>query len=153
MSAKSKYTLVARLRIAVLTIGILLIGYMMYSNHEIRIEHVLLLIIFSACLILLSTLTVEIKADVLEIRFGIGVIREKFPLKNIKSCQPTKNSWFFGRGIRRMKNGCIYNVAGRSVIELQMKDGNIYRIGSDRPEELSEAIMRAVKSKTAVASK
>jgi hypothetical protein len=49
------------------------------------------LIILGVCLVLFATLTVVIEEDVLEVRFGPGVIRKKFLLKDIESCQIVKN--------------------------------------------------------------
>jgi hypothetical protein len=49
------------------------------------------LIILRVCLVLFATLTVVIEKDVLEVRFGPGVIRKKFLLKDIESCQIVKN--------------------------------------------------------------
>jgi hypothetical protein len=98
------------------------------------------LVFIAICLALFATLTVVIEGDVLEIRFGPGVIRKKFPLKDIESCQVVKNPWYYGWGIRMTPHGWLYNVSGFSAVEIKMKTGKKYRIGTDVPSELEQAI-------------
>ena len=38
----------------------------------------------------------------------------------------------------------IYNVSGFDAIELTMKNGKIYRIGTDEPEKLEAAIKQVI---------
>jgi len=49
------------------------------------------------------------------------------------------------RGIRWMWPGWLYNVSGTDAVELKMKNGKRYRIGTDVPGELAEAIRQAIK--------
>lgn len=102
------------------------------------------LVLFSICLALFATLTVMISEDILEIRFGPGIIRKKFSLKEIESCQVVKNPWYYGWGIRMTPHGWLYNVSGLSAIEITMKDGKKYRIGTDVPQDLAQAIQVAI---------
>ncbi len=106
------------------------------------------LILLGICLLLFKTLTVQIAGDVLEIRFGPGVIRKKLSLKEIESCRMVKNHWYYGWGIRRTPHGWLYNVSGLCAVELQMKDGKKYRIGTDEPEALAEVIGCEVNQKS-----
>ncbi len=41
--------------------------------------------------------------------------------------------------------GWLYNVSGTDAVELKMKNGKRYRIGTDVPGELAEAIRQAIK--------
>ena len=41
---------------------------------------------------------------------------------------------------------CIYNVSGFDAVEIQLKNGKIYRIGTDEPKKLEQAIL-AIKNK------
>jgi hypothetical protein len=93
-----------------------------------------------------STLTTSIDENSLRIKFGHGIFRKKFPLHEIASAKSVKNCWYYGWGIRvwfwpRM---WIFNVSGFDAIEITMKNGKIYRIGTDEPEKLESAIKRAV---------
>lgn len=102
------------------------------------------LIIFSVCLALFATLTVNINAEMLQLHFGPGLIRKKFWLKDITSCQVVKNPWYYGWGIRLTPHGWLYNVSGLSAVEITLRDGKKYRIGTDVPEELVQAIRAAI---------
>ncbi|MBL7064731.1 MAG: hypothetical protein ISS49_11095 [Anaerolineae bacterium] len=102
------------------------------------------LIILGACLVLFATLTVVIEEDVLEIRFGPGVIRKKFPLKDIESCQVVENPWYYGWGIRLTPHGWLYNVSGSYAVEIKMKTGKKYRIGTDVPNDLEKVFRQSI---------
>ena len=47
-------------------------------------------------LALFASLTIEIDAEHLRIHFGIGLIRKRFPLDQIDTCRPVRNSWIYG---------------------------------------------------------
>ena len=96
------------------------------------------------CLLLFSSLTVVIGDEVLEIRFGPGIIRKKFYLKDIESCLAVKNRWFYGWGIHLTPHGWLFNVSGFSAVEIKLKSGKKYRIGTDVPAELEEAIQKNI---------
>jgi len=129
--------------ITVYTLGILFIAWLMaiYGFNWIAF---VVLIILGVCLVLFATLTVVIDEDVLEIRFGPGVIRKKFPLKDIESCRVVKNPWYYGWGIRLTPHGWLYNVSGFHAVEIKMKTGKKYRIGTDVPNDLEKTIKQSI---------
>ncbi len=131
------------LMITVYTLGILFIAWLMaiYGFNWIAF---VVLIILGVCLVLFATLTVVIDEDVLEIRFGPGVIRKKFPLKDIESCRVVKNPWYYGWGIRLTPHGWLYNVSGFHAVEIKMKTGKKYRIGTDVPNDLEKTIKQSI---------
>jgi len=94
--------------------------------------------------ILFSALTVTVTQDAIRLYFGPGLIRKKIPLKDIESCRIVKNSWLYAWGIRITPHGLLYNVSGLSAVEIVMKDGKKYRIGTDVPEELERAIKQLI---------
>lgn len=102
------------------------------------------LIILGICLVLFSALTVLIEEDILEIRFGPGVIRKKFSLKDIESCQVVKNPWYYGWGIHLTPYGWLYNVSGFYAVEIRMKTGKKYRIGTNVPNDLEKVILQSI---------
>ncbi|PYM13487.1 MAG: hypothetical protein DME18_08920 [Verrucomicrobia bacterium] len=93
-----------------------------------------------AVLILFASLTVVIKEDLIEIRFGPGLIRKKFRFADIQECKSVRNSWLVGWGIRWFPGCWVFNVSGLDAVELLMKNGKRYRIGTDEPEALREVI-------------
>ena len=94
-----------------------------------------------------SSLTVTVDENYLRIKFGYGIFKKKFPLNEIASAISVKNHWYYGWGIRLWfwPYMWIYNVSGFDAIEVVMKNGKIYRIGTDAPKEL-EAIIKRVKN-------
>ena len=95
-------------------------------------------------LALFSSLTVEIDAEHLRIRFGIGLIRKDFPLDQVDTCRSVRNSWLDGWGIRLTSHGWLYNVSGLEAVELKMKNDKTCRIGTDEPEVLVAALQAAL---------
>ena len=95
---------------------------------------------------LFASLTVEIDAEHLRIRFGIGLIRKRFPLDQIDTCRPVSNPWIYGWGIRLTPHGWLYNVSGQEAVELKMKSGKTCRIGTDEPKVLTAALQEALDS-------
>ncbi|MFC1614945.1 hypothetical protein ACFL22_00065 [Patescibacteria group bacterium] len=94
-----------------------------------------------------SSLNVMVDENYLRIKFGYGIFRKKFLLDEIASAKVVKNHWYYGWGIRlwMFPKMWIYNVSGFDAVEIIMKDGKRYRIGTDEPQRLEQAIIRAIK--------
>ena len=92
-----------------------------------------------------TTLTTSIDEKYLKIKFGYGIFRKKFLLSEIVSIKQVKNHWYYGWGIRfwLWPKMWIYNISGFDAVELTMKNGKVYHIGTDVPNELEMAIKRA----------
>ncbi len=88
-----------------------------------------------------TSMTVYCDNDTLKIRFWTGLIYKKFLLKDITSCMVVRNRWYYGWGIRKIPGGWLFNVSGLDAVEILMKDGKMYRIGTDKPEELYEYLL------------
>lgn len=93
-----------------------------------------------------STLTVSIDEHDIRIKFGYGVFHKRFLLSEIATIKVVKNRWYYGWGIRVWfwPYMWIYNISGFDAVEIRMKDGKIYRIGTNEPNELEAAIKRAI---------
>jgi len=93
-----------------------------------------------------SSLHVSIDETYLKIKFGYGIYQKKIPLTDILSAKTAKNRWWYGWGIRRClwPKMCIYNVSGFDAVEIQLKTGKIYRIGTDEPKKLEQAILQSI---------
>lgn len=93
-----------------------------------------------------TILTVSIDENLLRIRLGYGIFSRKFALNQIASVQVVKNHWYYGWGIRLWlwPKMWIYNVSGFDAVEIAMKNGKVYRIGTDAPKELEVAIQRSI---------
>ena len=120
------------------------------SGTNFAITAIMALILF--ILASFSTLTVVIDGQFLKIRFGWGIFRKKFPLSEITSATAVKNHWYYGWGVRIWfwPYMLIYNVSGLNAVEIVMANGNMYRIGTDVPDELESALRMAMSAKRSV---
>ena len=94
-----------------------------------------------------GTLTVSVDERYVAVRFGCGIFRKRFRVGEIASVEQVKNHWYYGWGIRLWfwPYMWIYNVSGFDAVELVMKNGRVYRIGTDVPGELAAAIKAVLK--------
>lgn len=96
-----------------------------------------------------TTLTVTIDESYLRVKFGWGIYRKRFALNEIQSATSVKNHWYNGWGIRFWPKPptWIFNVSGFAAVELIMKNGKRFRIGTDEPRLLQQALERAISLK------
>jgi hypothetical protein len=101
-----------------------------------------------------STLTVSINEKHLRIKFGYGIFKKKFLLEDIASTRTVKNHWYYGWGIRVWfwPYMWIYNVSGFDAVEMTMRNGKIYRIGTDAPKELESSLNQGVENRSKVSN-
>ncbi len=94
------------------------------------------------------SLQVIIDEKYLRIKFGYGIYQKKFPLNDIMSAKTVKNHWYYGWGIRGWlwPKMWIYNVSGFDAVEIKLKNGKTYRIGTDEPKKLEQIIMHSLKT-------
>jgi protein-S-isoprenylcysteine O-methyltransferase Ste14 len=92
---------------------------------------------------LFSSLTIEVKDATLEWRFGPGLIRKRCPLAEVREVQAVRNPWYYGSGIHWTPQGWLYNVSGVGGVAITLASGKRFRIGTDEPQALAEAIRQA----------
>lgn len=88
---------------------------------------------------LLATMTIEIADGELRGRFGPLTVK-KVPLPAIASCRPVVNNWTHGWGIHISPDGWVYNVSGYGAVEIVLKNGAKFRLGTDEPDALTAAV-------------
>ncbi|MFC1847567.1 hypothetical protein ACFLW5_01980 [Chloroflexota bacterium] len=140
-----EHTQVGYLIITVMAAMMVLIGVVL-ADAGSNLIAIGVLVVIAVVLVLFSSLTVVIREGELEVRFGPGPIRKRFKLNEIESCQVVKNHWYYGWGIRLTPHGVLYNVSGFHAIEIKLRTGKKFRIGTDVPRELEEAIRQAINS-------
>ena len=115
-----------------------------YSGTNFAVTAIMALILF--ILASFATLTVTIDENYLRIKFGYGIFRKKFLFGEINSAKAVKNLWYYGWGIRVWfwPYMWIFNISGFDAVEIIMRNGKIYRIGTDAPNELEAAIKRVI---------
>ena len=113
------------------------------------IPSIVMLAVFTAIIVaLFHSLTVRISRSDIALSFGVGLVRKSFLIDDIKTAAVVRNRWYNGWGIKRIRGGWLYNVAGFDAVEIQLKNDRRYRIGTDQPREL----LAAIESATATSS-
>jgi len=141
-----KHTQIGNVTLFILFAFVVFFGIISAQIHlELNVSILLIFILLSIASFL--SLEAVINENYLRIKFGYGIYRKRFLLKEIISVKIVKNHWYYGWGIRlwlwpRM---WIYNVSGFDAIEIKMKNGRIYRIGTDEPRKLEKAIEKVIK--------
>lgn len=139
MSKVYKHTQIGYLMIFIIGAGLyLLLNFFFF--HGFNILFVAVFVMLAVCLVLFAVLSVNVDSRDVSLRFGIGVIRKKFPVTGIETAGVVRNPWYYGWGIRKTPDGWLYNVSGLLAVELLMKSGEKYRIGTDDPLGLLNAI-------------
>lgn len=110
------------------------------SGPNLLISLIMLAVV--AILASFTSLRVQVSKEVVELRFGYGIFKKKFMLADIESVKGVKNPWYYGWGIHFWPKPkmWIFNVSGFDAVEIALKNGNVYRIGTDEPEKLRAAI-------------
>jgi hypothetical protein len=140
---KYRHTQIGYLHLVLYSALLLFIGYLnivMDFNPFVLVGLIVIFIVIG----IFTRLTVAVDDQMLKIQFGLGVIRKAFALKEIEAYSVVKNRWYYGWGIRFTPHGWLFNVSGLSAIEIQMKSGKRYRIGTDDPDNLSKALDEAL---------
>ncbi len=92
-----------------------------------------------------GSLTTAVNDQGVSVRFGpLGTfIRERFAFGDILTARAVRNSPAHGWGIRYIHRGRLWNVWGLDAVELQLKNGTRFRIGTDEPEALLNALRQS----------
>lgn len=111
------------------------------SGSNLLVTAIMVLVLL--LLVSFWTLNVEITQEKIVLKFGYGFVRTSFNRSDVISAKSVKNKWYFGWGVRRWfwPKMWIYNVSGFDAVEIVLKNGNMYRIGTDEPEKLERAIL------------
>lgn len=87
-----------------------------------------------------SRMTVTVDEGAVIARFGSGWPRRTIPVEEIGAARPVRNRWYHGWGIRKVGRGWMFNVWGLDAVELELRSGRAFRIGTDEPRELAAAV-------------
>jgi len=143
---KYKHTQIGYLILIVFVIVTLLFGSIL-TQTDLHFPVIIFMIFILFILASFGSLHVTIDGKYLRIKFGYGIYRKKFLLNDVMSAKTVKNHWYYGWGIRGWlwPKIWIYNVSGFDAVEIKMKNGKSYRIGTDEPKILEQAILQLIK--------
>ncbi len=99
-----------------------------------------IILIFAVLTWLFGSLTIEVDGEELCHYFGPGFWKKTYLLSDIESVEQVRNSWIFGWGIRLTPHGWLYNVSGLDAVQVQLRSGRKFRIGTDDPQGVISAI-------------
>lgn len=100
-------------------------------------------VLMAVSLALFYARTVEIDAIYLRFGFGVGLIRQRIPLAEVRAVEPVPNSWLYGWGIHRTPHGGLYHVSGREAVQIALASGQRFRLGTDQPRRWAQALQAA----------
>lgn len=120
----------------------------LYKDNYSSPEFIILISIISLCLLFFYSQTVEITETNVKTSMGIGIIRRNINTGIIVDSKIVKNKWYTGWGIRMIPGGMMFNVSGLSAVELTLKNRNVFRIGTDDPDNLNNTIKNLIKLKS-----
>lgn len=76
--------------------------------------------------------------------FGVfGLPRTSIALTDIERAQKVRTSPLAGWGIRYTLHGRLWNVWGLDAVELRLRNGRTFRMGTDEPAALLDALRHA----------
>ena len=96
------------------------------------------------CLALFHSLTVRVTSNDISLAFGAGLIRKEFMIGDVERASIVRTRWFHGWGIKKIWGGWLYNVSGFDAVQLNMRNGKVYQIGTDEPAQLLAAVTEAM---------
>jgi hypothetical protein len=122
------------------------LGIFIPAPRSVRLVTIVVAVLLVICALLFSSLTVEVTDADLRFHFGPGFWRKRFALDDVTNASPTRTSWWEGWGIRITPRGMLYNVSGTNAVEIELRSGERFRIGTDEPEVLVRALRTALQS-------
>jgi hypothetical protein len=136
-----RHTQIGSVIIAGIALGLVAIFISLGITGVGRPIQIALMLLLGLALIVFHSLTVEIIDSRLACRFGPGIIRKTFLLSDIDEAKKVRIAWYTGWGIRWIPGKyLLWRVSGFQAVELVLKDGGRFRIGTDEPDALVEAI-------------
>jgi len=103
-----------------------------------------LLMIAAVVVLFFATLTVEVDEEAIRLRFGVGLVRKRIALAEVRSWREVRNPWYSGWGIRLGSGVTLWNVSGFAAVELVLQDTRRFRIGIDEASALARALETAI---------
>jgi hypothetical protein len=145
---KYRHTQIGWVSMAALGIGLLLMLTVFGGMTRLQIPmaaFVVLIAVFSLCLLVFCALTTEVDGEEFRARFGVlGWPGKRVELGEIAAAVPVRLSWPTGWGIRITTRGWLFNVSGRGAVIVGLNNGKQFLVGSDEPARLADAINRSL---------
>ena len=129
---------------AIFLVATLAAFYPLLQNGDPELPALIPAGILLLCLVLFHSLTVRVNRNDISIAFGAGLISKGFMIADVERVSVVRTRWYHGWGIKKIWGGWLFNVSGFDAVQLNMRDGRVYQIGTDQPQQLSAAITEAM---------
>ena len=106
-------------------LGAALAGAVWWSVETPGLLPVVTAAVLASVMVLFSSLTVTVGEGAMRVLFGPGLIRRTIPLRRIREVHVVRTPWYYGW--------------------LRFDDGRRFRVGSDEPNRLADALRRAMR--------
>jgi hypothetical protein len=126
---------------------LVILSYFDLGNKPIPIEITFTSVTFFIIIILLFyKMSVKINKKQINISFGIGIIKKKILISDINfdNIEKLKINWYYGIGIRMIKNGWLYNTKIGEAIKLEVS-GKEFAIGTENYDTVYNVLQRIKK--------
>lgn len=100
------------------------------------------LLLAALIMTMLISMTIRVDSNTVSWSMGPGLIRGSVAVTDIADTRPVTTGT--GWGLRHSEAGWLYNVSGTHAVELDLRDGQHIRLGSDEPAQLAGAIRAAM---------
>src|SRR4051812_16854606 len=138
MTTPYHHTQVGYVTLAATVAGVLgLVSLAERHHHPLLWVGVALLVLLG---VLFSSLTIEVADGELRSHFGPGFWRKRYALADVTGVELAPILPMEGWGIRFTTRGMLYDVAGTRAVEIRLRSGTSFRLGTDEPERLLAAI-------------
>ncbi len=123
--------------------ALLIFGLLLLSKiDEARASGLIVAGVLAFFILIFGWMRVRVGEGLLDVRMGIGFVRRRVPLAEIRSARAVRNSWMHGWGLRYAPwNGWTFNVQGLDAVEVVLASGRRFRVGTDDPQGLEQAIV------------
>jgi len=117
-----------------------------WGNHPVdKSGYILFMILFGALLSIFCGMTVKVTDEELKIILGVGLFTKKVKLSEVVSVRGLTYPVYYGYGIRFIPGGILYNVSGKSAVEIRFRDRKkVLLIGSSDCDNLLAAIKQGI---------
>ncbi len=123
--------------------GILVLGAVYATTGQLsgaNLAIVAILLLVAVVGLVFSRLTVIVDPVSIVAAFGVGWPRRRLALGDVVTARRVRNKWWYGWGLRKIPHGWMYNVWGLDAVELELRSGSVFRIGTDEPDALLGAL-------------
>jgi hypothetical protein len=98
-----------------------------------------------AGMVLMSGMKTTVTGGSLTIRIGPVLTGKTIPVSEISGIQKTEIPWY-SSGIKKIRGGWLFSVNGSPALEINLRSGKRFIVGTDDPDGLARAIEDSIQT-------